>query len=109
MLGDADRVAVGDFGDRDPALDRRLQVDMVGADPGGDRELEILRLGDALGGQIGRPEGLRDDDVGIDQLALELAVRPVLVGRDDQLVPACLEEFAQAQLARHAAEQLRRA
>ena len=36
---------------------------MVGADAGGDRELEVLRFGDPLGGQIGRPERLRDDDV----------------------------------------------
>ena len=81
MLGDADRVAVGDLGDGDAAIDRRLQVDMVGADAGGDRELEILRLGDPFGGQIGRPEWLRDDDIGIDQLALEVGVGAVLVRR----------------------------
>ena len=88
-----------------PLVDRGLQVDMVGADAGGQRELQILRLGDALGGQIGRPEGLRDDDVGIDQLALERAVRAVLVGGDDQRVARAFEIFAQPQLARHAAEQ----
>ena len=105
MLGDADRVAVGHFGDGDAAVDRGLQIDMVGADPGGQRELEILRLGDAFGGQIGRPEGLRDDHVGIDQLALELAVGAVLVGCDDERVARAFEIFAKPQLARHAAEQ----
>ena len=92
-----------------PRVDRGLQVDMVGADPGGQRELQILRLGDPLGGQIGRPEGLRDDHVGVDQLALELAVGAVLVGGDDQRVALAFEIVAQAQLARHAAEQFARA
>ena len=75
MLGDADAVGVGDLGDRDPALDRGLQVDVVGADPGGDRELQVRRLGDPLGGQVGGPEGLRDHDLGVGELALEHRVR----------------------------------
>jgi hypothetical protein len=70
--------------------------------------LRFLRFGEPLGGHVGRPEGLRDDDVRIDQLALELAVRTVLVGRDDIVVTAGLEELAQAELARNAAEQLAR-
>src|SRR3712207_6326256 len=79
---------------------------MVGADARGDRELEVLGLGDLLSSQVGGPEGLRDHDVGVDQLALELRVLPVLVGRDDELMTRRLEELAQAEFARNAAEQL---
>src|SRR6185369_15507336 len=108
MLGDADRVAVGDLGDRDPALARRLQVGMVRTDARRDHQLDVPRLREALGGHVSRPEGLRDDHVRVDQLALENRFRPVLVGGDDQLVPGAFDEFPQAQLARHAAEQAAR-
>ena len=70
---------------------------MVGADAGGDRELELRRSGDPVGGEIGRPEGLRDDDVEIGQLALEYGIGPVLVGGDDELVPLGLEPGAKAE------------
>ena len=60
-------------------------------------------------GQVGRPERLRDHDLGVGQLALEHGVRAVLVGGHDQRVALALEELAQAQLAGDAAEQLRRA
>ena len=109
VLGDADAVAVGDLGDRDPALDRGLEVDVVGADPGGDRELQLRRLGDALGGQVGGPERLRDDDLGVGQLALEHRVGPVLVGGDDQRVALRLEEAAAAQARRRRCPAARRA
>jgi hypothetical protein len=39
-------------------IDRGSQVDMVRSDPGRDGELQLGRLGDPLGSQIGRPEGL---------------------------------------------------
>ena len=78
---------------------------MVRADAGGDCQLQLLRLGDALGGQIGRPEGLRDHDFGIGQFALEVAVRAVLVGGHDQGVAIGLQVLAQAELAGDAAEQ----
>ena len=81
---------------------------MIRADAGGDRELQVRRLGDPLGRQVGGPERLGDDDVGVGQLALEVRVRPVLVGGDDQRVARLLEESAQAELAGHAAEQLAR-
>src|SRR5262249_3001069 len=51
------------------------------------------------------PEGLRDDDVGVDQLALERRVLTVLVRRHDQLMAVRLEIGAQAQFARNATEQ----
>jgi hypothetical protein len=106
MLGHADAVAVGDLGDRDVVGDRRVEVDVVGADAGSDRELQVRRLGDPLSGQIGRPEGLGDDDVGVGQLALENRVRAVLVGSDDELVAGRLEEPAQSQLTGDAADEL---
>src|SRR3546814_20359094 len=67
MRRDADRVAVGDFGNRNAAIDRRLKVDMVRADAGGQRALELRGLGAPLGGQIGRPKRLRDSYLGIGQ------------------------------------------
>jgi len=45
-------------------------------------------------------------DVGVRELALEGAVGALLVGGHDERVPGGLEEVAQAQLARHAADQL---
>jgi hypothetical protein len=109
MLGDADRVAIGHFGDGDAPLDRRLEVDMVGADAGGDRQLQSIRLGDPLAGQIGRPERLGDDHVGVGQLALEAGIRAVLVRGDHQLMSLDLQPGAQAERAGDAAEQLSRA
>ena len=58
VFGDADRVAISDFYDSYSALTRRLQVDMVRTDAGSDCKLEVLRLGYALSGEIGRPERL---------------------------------------------------
>ena len=57
------------------------QVDVVGADARGDGELELRRLGDSLSREVRGPERLRDDDVGVGELALELGVRPFLVRR----------------------------
>ena len=79
---------------------------MVGADARRDDELELLRLGDALGGHIGRPEGLGDDHLGIGEFIVEGRVRAVLVGGHDQSVASLFKEFAQAQLPGHAAQKL---
>ena len=108
VLGDADRVAVGDLGDGDALVHRGLQVGMVGADAGGDDELELLRLVEALLGHIGGPEGLRDHDLGVGQLLLEGRIRAVLVGGHDQCVAGLLQELAKPELAGDAAEQLAR-
>ena len=43
-LGHADAVAIGDLGDGDAVLDRRLQVDVIRADAGGDRQLSFFAL-----------------------------------------------------------------
>jgi hypothetical protein len=54
-----------------PAVDRGLKVDVVGADAGGDSELQPLGLGDPIGRQIGQPEGLRDHYICVRKLALK--------------------------------------
>ena len=89
-------------------LDRRLQVDVVRADPGGQRQLELGCLGDPLRGQVGGPEGLGDHHIGVRKLSLEDRVGSILVRGDDQLVAASLEELAQPELSGDAAEQLAR-
>ena len=79
---------------------------MVGPDPSGNGQLEVLCLGDPLAGQVGGPERLRDHDVRVDKLLLEHRARAVLVGGDDERVAGSLEVPTQAQLARNAAQQL---
>ena len=71
VFGDADRVAIGHLGDGDPTRDRGFQVDVVRPDARRDSHLQILRLGDPLCRQIGRPERLRDHDVRIHKLIFE--------------------------------------
>ncbi len=80
VLGHADAVAPGDLGDCDPSCDSRVEIDVVRSDSRGDGEFEIRCFRDALLGQVGRPEGLRDDDVGVDEFLLERRVRALLVG-----------------------------
>ena len=108
VLGDADAVAEGHLGDRDPAGDRGVEINVVRTDPRSEGQLEILGFGDPLGGQICRPKWLGDHDIGVGQLALELRVRAFLVRCHDQLVPAAFQECAQAELTGHAAQQLAR-
>jgi len=60
---------------------------------------------DALCRHIGRPKGLRDDDFRIFQLFVQYAARAILAGRDHVGVAVGFEVFAQAQLARDAAQQ----
>lgn len=54
VLGDGDDVGAGDFGDGDAAvgLVGDVQVDVVGANAGGDGDLEVLALLQALGGEV---------------------------------------------------------
>ena len=58
VLRDADAVRVGHLGNRHPAFDRGLQVDVIRADPRRHGELQLRSLGDALGHQVCRPERL---------------------------------------------------
>ena len=71
-------------------------------------QLQLRRLGDALGGHIGWPEGLRDHDFRVRQLLLEHRIGAVLIGGHDQRVAGVLEKFAKPELARNAAQQLAR-
>lgn len=64
-----------------------------------------VRRGDALRGEVGRPERLGDDHVGIHELALQHAVGAVLVGGDHQRVAVLFQVGPQAQGAGDAAEQ----
>ena len=98
MLRHADAVGIGDLGDGDPVLDRRLQVDVVGADSRRDGQLQPRRVRDPLGRQVGRPERLGDDDLSVRKLSFEDGVRPVLVRRNDEGVAALLEERPQPEL-----------
>jgi hypothetical protein len=56
VLGDGNDVGAGDLGDRDAAvgLVGGIEVNVVGADAGGDGELQVLGLGEALSGQVAR-------------------------------------------------------
>jgi hypothetical protein len=58
--------------------------------------------------QVARPEGLRDDDLCIREVLLELGARAVLVARDDELVALAFEPFTKAEAAGDAAEELAR-
>src|SRR5205823_8821927 len=63
---------------------------------------------DPLSRQVGRPEGLGDDDLSLRKLSLEDRVRPVLVRRDDKRVAPFLEEPPQPELPGNAAQKLPR-
>ncbi len=105
MFGDAVRVAIGDLGHGDAVIHRRLQIGMVRPDAGGHDHLQLGRFGDALGGHVGRPERLGNDDFGVMQLLVELGIGAVLVGGHHQRVALAFEIVAQAQLAGDAAQQ----
>jgi hypothetical protein len=119
VLGDGDDIGARHLGDGDTAvgLVGRVEVDVVGADTGGDGELELLRLGETLGGQVAGVEAAgggvspvsnsrerganirsRDDDLGIDELAVKGRVLAVLVGGGDERVALVLEPFADTEL-----------
>src|SRR5262249_5738404 len=98
--------AVGNFCDGDAALDGGCEIDMVRADSRGQCKLQFWRFGDPLPRQISGPEGLRDDNVGAGQLALEDGAWAVLVGGHDECVTLVFEEFAQTKFARNDTKQL---
>jgi hypothetical protein len=106
MLGDADGVRVGYLGYGDAALDGSVEIDVVGADARRDGKLQVLRFGNALRGEVGGPEWLRDHNVGVDKLLVEGRVGAFLVRGDDERMTGVLQELAQAELAGHAAQEL---
>ena len=60
MFGDGDDVGAGDFGDGDAAVGGvgGVEVDVVGADAGGDGDFEVLRFGETFGGQVAGVEAV---------------------------------------------------
>ena len=54
---------------------------MIGADASG--QLQLLGLRDPLGGEVGWPKGLRDQDFGVRQFALDHAVA---LGKGDEIM-----------------------
>mmetsp|Transcript_8938 Transcript_8938/g.26698 ORF Transcript_8938/g.26698 Transcript_8938/m.26698 type:complete len:266 (+) Transcript_8938:709-1506(+) len=108
VLRHRDGVAERDLGHVDLPLRRGGQVHVVRPDARGDARLQVLRLRHALGGDIGWPEGLRDDVMRIDDLLLERAAFPILVAGDHERVPTLLQELPQAQLAGDATQEVPR-
>ena len=106
VLRDADAVAPRHLAHRDAPVDGGLQVDVVGPDAGGDRQLEPGGLRDALGGQVSGPEGLGDDDVRVGQLPLEDGVGAVLVRGDNEPVPPLDQEPLQPESARYGPQEM---
>lgn len=60
VLGNGDNVGASDFGNGDTAIGGvgGIQVDVVGADTGGDGDLELLRLGKTLSVQVAGVEAV---------------------------------------------------
>lgn len=105
MLGDRDDVGAGDLVDGNVLLVGDIEVDVVGADTGGDAALEVLGRLEHLSGEVGRMEGGGDDDLGILDVLAELGVGRVLVGGDDELVALLLEPVSDAELVLDGTEQ----
>ena len=101
VLGDADAVAVRDLGDGDPAIDRRLEIDVIRADPRRDRELQVGRDGEALRRQVRGPEGLGDHDLGLGSSPRRPS-RDRPCRRRRPTSAALLEKAPEAELAGHA-------
>jgi hypothetical protein len=84
MLGHTDAVAEGNLGNGNPVLYGSLQIDVIRADSRSDGEFQLRRFSDPLGGQVGGPEGLRDDDVGIGQFAFETRTFSFLIRSNNE-------------------------
>ncbi len=122
MFGHGDGVAERHFRDQHFTVARFLQVNVVRADPCRDASLQLrclrdkfrvrvgIRAWDGLGagygylvhallGDVGRPEGLGNDDVGVDNFSLEDGIWAVFVTGNDKGVATVLEELAKSKLA----------
>ena len=107
VLSDRDDVGAGDFVDGNLLLVGSVEVDMVGADTGGDAALEVLGGLDHLSRKVSGVEGGGDDNVGVLDVLAELGVGRVLVGSDNVLVALLLEPVSNAELVLDSAEQTR--
>lgn len=72
MLGDRDDIGSGDLGDGDVLLVGSVKIDVIGANPSSDCNLEVLGLGQPLPCQVAWVERGSDDDFGINKLLIEL-------------------------------------
>ena len=108
VLRHADGIAVRHLGDGDALVHRGLKIGVIRADAGGDDQLQLFRLLDPLLGHVSGPERLRDHDLGVGKLLVQHRILTVLARGHDQGVAGLLQEFAQAQLAGDAPQQLTR-
>jgi hypothetical protein len=100
VLSNGDDVGTSDFGNcyTTVGLVGSVEVDVVGADTSSNSELELLGLGQTLSGQVTGVEGGGDDNLGIDELLIELGTLTVLVRGGDKSVTLVLEPLADAEL-----------
>jgi len=121
VLGNGDDVGASDLSDSDAAIGRVgcVKVNVVRADTSGDGNLELLGLGQTLSVEVTGVESAvmlapvqcmrfarfrnfnvrcGDDDFGIDELLVELAVLALLVGGGDESVSLVLNPLAQPEL-----------
>lgn len=123
VLCNGDNVGTSDLGHGDTAvgLVGGIEVDVVGPDTSGNGELQLLGLGQTLGGEVTGVEAVRcatlayvvsiaaladvardlrggDDDLGVNQFLVELGVLALLVGSGDQGVALLLDPLPQTEL-----------
>ena len=104
VLGDADDVATGYLRDGDAAFRRRGEIEVIRTDAGGEKELEVGSVLNALAANIGRPEGGGDEHVGGGEMAVQACPR---VGGRHQLMTGALEPFTEPQGVLGASQQFR--
>lgn len=80
---------------------------MVGSDAGGDGELELLSLCEALSGQVSGVEGGGDDNFCVDELPVEGRVLALLVRGGYEGVALVFEPLADAKLVLGCAQEIR--
>jgi hypothetical protein len=92
VLGDGDDVGASNLGDSNTAvgLVRGIEVDVVRSNTSSNGKLQVLSLGQTLGGKVTWVERCRDDDLCVDKVLVELGVLTLLVGGGDELVALLL-------------------
>lgn len=100
-----EKVPTSDFVDGEFLVAGGGNVDVVRADTGGDRDLEVLGLGQPVARDVARVEGRGDDNVGVFQVLFKLAAGTFLVRGDDESVAERLEPGSQAERVFFAAEE----
>jgi len=71
---------------------------VVGSNTSGNGNLEVLRLRETLRSEVTRVEWSGDDDLGVNELLVELAVLALLVGGGHQCVALVFEPLPDAEL-----------